>query len=360
MRTIQALLMRWTRYMTCFDIPQRSKQSRRTYCSIGIYLTVFVTFCLTWATREPFSLYRANEELQVVLREGARWYDEVTASFMQSLQHCKDVHITFLINVRYEMGAVCKNLEWKNEPIYGAHKNFTADTIKSIKADINIAVTCGRDMRDNMKAWEANLADTEAIVFCVAHEAGSFFEDNENNLPQFGLIHRWMKANRLRSITLSPHTTMYLDEHFEEQSVTQDNFVERRKTHTYQPIFLIDNILAQESEAKKKQGYFIVQDDIEPGRRDYATALESFAKEADKLNSMGREFPRIVVMGEGATTQMDNKLKDTISFKSVCRILDIIESYTVPQQSCLHLLKRDTVLPERRQQSLTLSSLYVL
>lgn len=165
------------------------------------------------------SLSNSNEPLRVVLRESGGWHDEVTASFMESLQSYNDVqtHI-FLKAERFGMEKIYDQFKWKREPVVNTHENFTADNIKDFEPHAIISVTCANDLEWYTDVYEAILKETRTILLCVVHHPEFFYEPNAKHKL---LTNAWRNNGRIRFITLSSHVTEALNEHLEATQVNQ-------------------------------------------------------------------------------------------------------------------------------------------
>jgi hypothetical protein len=278
--------------------------------------TLFVVCFLFFFARVDLSSSRSKEPLRIILRESGGWHDEVTASFMESLQSYNDVqtHI-FLKAERFGMEKIYEQFKWEREPLVNTHENFTAYNIKDFAPHAIISVTCANDLEWYSNVYETILKETNTILMCVVHHPEFFYAPNaKHNL----LTDDWRKNGRIRFITLASHVTEALNGHFEATRVNQMDSIGTWETYTYPPVFSVDEAPKETRVRSNQRPTFVLQGNIESQRRDYNHTFATFDKEVSSLEVGTKDSPQLLVLGSGSGSNMllTESMKDKIVFKT--------------------------------------------
>ena len=247
--------------------------------------------------------------IRVLLREHAGWHDEVTASFMDTLRTYGDVETTVSLKARrFHIEEVYSMFTWKNEPA-NLSGNFTAASMAKLRPHVIISVTCGLDLQEHGEAYERILRDQHTVLLCVVHHSNLFYWAESE---EFKRSQPWIRAGRIRFVTMSPHVTDMLEERLLAHRITQEDPSGPLIVSTFPPVFCVDGLFADAKRAGRR--YVAMQGNIEDQRRDYDRTFRQFGQAVEKAGISGDGSPQIVVIGTGSARALSDDLKDSVRF----------------------------------------------
>lgn len=247
--------------------------------------------------------------IRVVLREGAGWHDEVTASFMDTLRTYSDVETTVSLKARrFHIDDVYNSFAWKKEPTDLAD-NFTVATMTQLQPHVIISVTCGIDLRDYSQVYEHLLRDHNTVLLCVVHHSNLFYQPK---IDEYKRSQAWIQAGRIRFVTMSPHVSDMLEERLLAHRIAQDRPSGPLLVSTYPPVFSVDGLF--EGDKRAGRPYVVMQGSIQTERRDYDRTFRQFGHAVDLAGMPHEASPQVVVIGTGRTRPLPDDLKDTVRF----------------------------------------------
>lgn len=168
--------------------------------------------------------------------------------------------------------------------------------------DLLVSITCKRDLLIKGGALDYLLTDTNTTLLCVVHHSDKWIDRTS---VHFRLAGAWMRRNRIKFITLSPHVTEALKAH---------QVLSRYTIETFVPTFVPPPFCKPPAEDAKllSRGHTFIslQGNFQAKRRNYNATFQGFQQFHDMYDTDDKY--RLVVLGNGESLDVPVKLQDKV------------------------------------------------
>ncbi|KAH7461660.1 hypothetical protein IWW34DRAFT_674530 [Fusarium oxysporum f. sp. albedinis] len=289
-----------------FASRQASRYLTVAACTLLLLTFYQFSFLTTSNYRIPGSPF-VSKKVKVSVIESKGCHNEVSASFLSALGQLSECNSNvFLAAQRFGIDSIYKLIPGADNRKLVTDDEFRPQYFESeitAEPDIVLSVTSEYDLIDaKLKPTFAHLLhNTSSILFATVHHGNEWTDDR-----RFQAVKPWIKAKRLRFITLSDHVTNYM-------TGIVKRWATKMEAHdvpisTFPPVFTIPTAPIK-NEATLR---FAMQGDLVVDRRpnrDYEGTFKRFAK----LYSTGQAI-ELHVVGNGDLLKVPDEAKDRIKF----------------------------------------------
>ncbi|SNX86956.1 uncharacterized protein MEPE_05665 [Melanopsichium pennsylvanicum] len=248
----------------------------------------------------------------VLLRESEGYHDEVWAPFLTDLASSPYIKTTFSRHYpRWNIVNITDRIQFVNSPTlqgFGtSNKNefeIVPQAIIEHKVDYILDVSCDADLFYRPEYYQRLYHQTNVKLLCVNHDT----HDYAGALKAYNDVTKlYIDSDRITFIVLSEHVGKALNAQMLKRGSKQITY------KVYIPVLDLPQGIETET-ADQKGKAFVIQGNLEAGRRDYGTLFQHLREglAAIPAGTPDSEQPRLVLIGSGKKLQVPQDLTKNV------------------------------------------------
>lgn len=271
-----------------------------------------------------YPMLSPDREIKIIITENMSTHDEVVAPLIAAFGSIPGANITAILLSkmdRFGSFEMFRHLKVDSPNPIPAPTNYRTSDYEFLfknPPDILVCTTCAYDKFDD---YQKLFEKSNTHIFCVIHHSDKWKDYKFNMYEQ--RLGRWVAADRLDFITLSPHVARAMPEQLLYWKELKDKVV-LPPVHVLPPVFAVD--LPEINTEGEDEIAFALQGNFNPLRRNFTRAFEELGQAKQRMEATNEEdlesSLRLHMVGSGTRPPVPSDVEDMVIFNEQLNFTD--------------------------------------